>query len=445
MEASTTEKRSVELTLKEAILPAKVSEWRAKLSTKAKQEKRYRFYSLYGLISHAETLKAAWHQVRANGGAAGVDRISIEQIERQGPEQWLEDLGQELQEKTYRCQAVRRVYIPKANGKLRPLGIPTVRDRVVQAAVLLILEPIFEADFEDCSYGFRPGRNAHQALEEIRENLRTGKCEIYDADLQGYFDSIPHDKLMACVRMRVVDGSVLKLIRQWLRVPVVEEDQQGRKKIGRNKSGTPQGGVLSPLLANIYLHWFDRVFHRKDGPAQWANARLIRYADDFVVMARHMGPKIQDFIEQKLEAWLGLKLNRDKTRIVNLRRPEERLEFLGYQIGLAPVRADRRRHYWRMEPSRKAIEREVDRIWEMTSPKHGWKPLPELIGELNRHLKGWTNYYRLGQPRTAFQRLNRYVRQRLYQRLRRSSQRPWKPALGQTAYGYFKELGLIHL
>jgi len=316
---------------------------------------------------------------------------------------------------------------------------------VVQAAVLLILEPIFEADFEDCSYGFRPGRNAHQALEEIRENLRAGKCEIYDADLQGYFDSIPHDKLMACVRMRVFDGSVLKLIRQWLRAPVVEEDQQGRKKIGRNKTGTPQGGVLSPLLANIYLHWFDRVFHRKDGPAQWANATLIRYADDFVVMARHMGPRIRDFIEQKLEAWLGLKLNREKTRIVNLRRPEERLEFLGYQVGLAPVRTDRCRHYWRMEPSDKAMEREVDRIWEMTSRKQGWKPLPELIGELNRHLKGWTNYYRLGQPRKAFQRLNRYVRQRLYQRLRRSSQRPWKPAPGQSAYGYLKELGLIYL
>jgi RNA-directed DNA polymerase len=367
MEASTTEKRSVELTLREAILPAKVSEWRAKLSAKAKQEKRYRFYSLYGLISHAETLKAAWGQVRANGGAAGVDGISIAQIEHQGPEPWLEALGQELREKTYRCEAVRRVYIPKANGKLRPLGIPTVRDRVVQAAVLLILEPIFEADFEDCSYGFRPGRNAHQALEEIRESLRAGKCEIYDADLKGYFDSIPHDKLVACVRMRVVDGSVLKLIRQWLRAAVVEEDQQGGKKIARNKTGTPQGGVLSPLLANVYLHWFDRVFHKKDGPAKWANATLIRYADDFVVMARHMGAEIQDFIEQKLEAWLGLELNRDKTRIVNLRRPEERLEFLGYQIGLAPVRADRRRHYWRMEPSHKAMEREVDRIWEMTS------------------------------------------------------------------------------
>jgi len=178
----------------------------------------------------------------------------------------------------------------------------------------------------------------------------------------------------------------------------------------RNRSGTPQGGVLSPLLANIYLHWFDRVFQSKNGPAQWAKATLIRYADDFVVMARHMGPRIRDFIEQKLEAWLGLKLNREKTRIVNLRRKQERLEFLGYQIGLAPVRDDRSRHYWRLEPSPKAMEREVDRIWQMTSrQQQGWKPLPELISELNRHLRGWTNYYQLVQPRKAFQRLNRYV------------------------------------
>jgi RNA-directed DNA polymerase len=286
MGTSKTEQLGAELSIREAVLPEKVREWRAKLSTKAKQEKRYRFYSLYGLISHPETLRAAWQQVRANGGAAGVDGLSLTQIERQGLESWLEELGKELRNKTYRCQAVRRVYIPKTNGKLRPLGIPTIRDRVVQCAVLLIVEPIFEADFEDCSYGFRPQRNTHQALEKIRQHLRSGKGEVYDADLEGYFDSIPHEKLIACVGMRVVDGSVLSLIRQWLKAPVQDQDEQGKKRIRRNKSGTPQGGVISPLLANIYLHWFDKLFHSKQGPARWANAALVRYADDCVPRAQ---------------------------------------------------------------------------------------------------------------------------------------------------------------
>src|SRR6202049_795507 len=261
METSTTEKRGGELTLREAILPAKVSDWRAKLSTKAKQEKRFRFYSLYGLIGHAETLKRAWHQVRANGGAAGVDGISIEQIEHQGAEQWLEALGKELREKTYRCAAVRRVYIPKANGKLRALGIPVVRDRVVQMATLLILEPLFEADFLDCSYGVRPGRSAHQALEEIRGHLKAGYQAGYDADLKGYFDSIPHAELLAAVSARIADRTVVKLIRKWLEAPVVEppEDKDGAGKWSRTEKGTPQGGVVSALLANLYLHWFDAL------------------------------------------------------------------------------------------------------------------------------------------------------------------------------------------
>src|SRR6202035_2220283 len=302
METSTTEKRGGELTLREAILPAKVSDWRAKLSTKAKQEKRFRFYSLYGLIGHAETLKGAWHQVRANGGAAGVDGISIEQIEHQGAEQWLEGLGKELREKTYRCAAVRRVYIPKANGKLRPLGIPTVRDRVVQTAVMLIVEPIFEADFLDCSFGFRPGRSAHQALEQIKQSLQQGRCEVYDADLQSYFDTIPHEKLMAAVQKRIVDGSVLKLIRMWLKAVVIEpgEGPGQPPKVTRSKQGTPQGGVISPLLANLYLHGFDKMFHRSDGPYRWANARLVRYADDFVIVARFVGTRIESFVEQTL-------------------------------------------------------------------------------------------------------------------------------------------------
>ena len=254
----TTEKAQESLSMREAMLPPKLCDWRAKLNAKAKQEKRFRFYSLYAMVSHPVTLRAAWDKVRANAGSPGVDGVSIEQIERGGVEPFLKEIEESLKQKTYRCGVVRRVYIPKANGKLRPLGIPNVRDRVAQAAALLILEPIFEADFMECSFGFRPGKSAHDALESIREALKSGRTTVYDADMEGYFDSIPHDKLMACVRMRVVDGSVLGLIRQWLQAPVQEPGTEGKPPtVKRNDRGTPQGGVISPLLANIYLHWFD--------------------------------------------------------------------------------------------------------------------------------------------------------------------------------------------
>jgi len=259
----TTEEGPPELTLREAMLPEKLRVWRARLSTKAKQEKRFRFYSLYGLISHPVTLQAAWAKVLANDGAAGVDGVSPQHIEREGVEPFLEEIRRALAEKSYRCAAVRRVYIPKPNGKLRPLGIPTVRDRVVQTAVLLLLEPIFEADFEECSFGFRPGRSAQQALEVILKELKKGRTTVYDADLEKYFDTIPHDKLMACVRMRVVDGSVLALLRQWLQAVVVEPGEKGKPPtIKRNGSGTPQGGVRTPQthLENSsfasFCHWF---------------------------------------------------------------------------------------------------------------------------------------------------------------------------------------------
>ena len=198
--------------------------------------------------------------------------------------------------------------------------------------MLLILEPIFESDFLECSHGFRPGRSAHDALEVIRENLAQGRCTVIDADMEGYFDSIPHDKLMACVRMRVVDGSVLRLIQQWLDAPVEERDGNGKIQRRRNKQGTPQGGVISPLLANIYLHWFDHVFHAKNGPAQWAKAVLVRYADDFVIMAHYVGPALQRFVDEKIEGWLGLKINREKTRIINLRQEGQVLDFLGFSF-----------------------------------------------------------------------------------------------------------------
>ena len=236
---------------------------RHKLSQKAKAEPKLRFYALYDRIYRRDVLWAAWEKVRANGGAAGLDGVSIEAIEKAagGAEGLVSRLHQELGTKSYKPKAVRRVYIDKPDGRKRPLGIPTVADRVVQTACLLILEPIFEADFEDCSYGFRPERNAHQALKEIRSHLEAGYQAVYDADLKGYFDSIPHERLLACLRMRVSDRSVLKLIRMWLKAAVVEQVKGqvsggGGNIVGRSCKGTPQGGVISPLLSNLYLHWF---------------------------------------------------------------------------------------------------------------------------------------------------------------------------------------------
>jgi len=441
----TTEEAEKELTVREAGFSPKLRDWRAKLSAKAKQEKRYRFYSLYGLVSHPETLREAWAQVRANGGKPGVDGVSIEQIEREGEEAFLEELSREMKEKTYRTGAVRRVYIPKANGKMRPLGIPNLRDRVVQASVLLILEPIFESDFLDCSHGFRPGRSAHDALEIIRENLSKGRCTVYDADMEGYFDSIPHDKLMACVRMRVVDGSVLRLIKQWLNAAVEEKDGNGKITRKRNRQGTPQGGVISPLLANIYLHWFDKAFHAKDGPAHWAKAVLVRYADDFVVMTRYAGDDLQRFIGEKIEGWLGLKINREKTRVVNLRGEGETLDFLGYSFRLDRDLHGRDRKYWNMHPSKKSLAREREKLRGMIDKKRCFQPLPELIEQINRHLKGWANYYRSGYSRDAFRQTNRFVRERLARHLRRRSQRAWRPAKGTSVYSQLERMGLIYL
>lgn len=429
----------------EANLPLKLAVLRQKLGQKAKQEKRFRFYSLYGHICEMATLEAAWKRVRANGGVAGVDGVRIEDIEKAGVEGFLKEIAGSLKDRTYRTGMVRRVYIQKANGKLRPLGIPTVRDRVVQTAVLLILEPIFEADFEDCSYGFRPGKSAHDALEAVQGYLKAGYTSVYDADLEGYFDSIPHDKLIACLRMRVVDGAVLGLIRQWLKAPVKETPSDGKPTVKRNKKGTPQGGVISPLLANVYLHWFDKLFNGKEGPAQWANAKLVRYADDFVVLARYVGPRITGYVESKLEGWLALRLNREKTRVYDLHKPGNRLDFLGYSFRYDRDLKGGAWRYLNMFPSKKSVLRERSKLREMAGARQCFKPLPNLIDEINRHLRGWAEYYGKGYPRGAYRNINAYVRGRLARHMQRRSQRGWRPREGTSSYAHLNRLGLVYL
>ena len=441
-----------ELKLSGTKAEGKLSLLRHKLSQKAKAEPKFRFYALYDRIYRKDVLWAAWEKVRANGGKGGVDGLSIEAIEKSagGAQRLVEELHQELLTKTYKPKAVRRVYIEKPDGRKRPLGIPTVRDRVVQTACLLILEPIFEAQFEECSYGFRPGRNAHQALEEIRGHLKSGYQAVYDADLKSYFDTIDHERLMACVRMRVVDRSVLKLIGMWLKAPVLQSAQGGGGGGGgeiakRSRKGTPQGGVISPLLSNLYLHWFDKVFHRGSGPASWASARLVRYADDFVVLAHYQGEKLQEWIESKLEGWLGLEINRDKTRVIDLRQQGAKLDFLGYTFRYDRDRKGRPQRYLNVTISNRALRRERQKLYETISHKRCFVPLPQLIEELNKHLKGWANYFSYGYPRQGRREINAYVRERLTQHVRRRSQRPFRPPKGVSYYEHFNRMGLVYL
>lgn len=389
-----------------------VQKLRKSLHAKAKAEAGYRFYSLWDKVHREDILEEAWRQCRRNGGAPGVDGEDFKGIEARGQRGWLANLRTELKAKTYAPQPLRRVWIPKANGKLRPLGIPTVRDRVVQAATLLVLQPIFEADLLPEQYGFRPGLDAKMAVRRAFFHIsKERRTEVVDADLKDYFNAIPHSPLMRCVARRVADRQVLKAIKQWLGVPVMERTRRGwvRTTEARDTGrGTPQGGVVSPLLANLYFRRFALAWRRSD-VARRADAHLVNYADDFVLCCRPGSGEAVLTKMRELMGRLGLTVNEEKTRLV--RMPEGSFDFLGYTFGRQYARGGK--PYLGTRPSKKALLRVLGRIHDETSRRWNTTSPEKRVEEVNRVLRGWCGYFDQGPVFKAYRVLRCYTERRL--------------------------------
>lgn len=387
--------------------PDKVRKLQIALYRKAKAEPQYRFWSLYGELLRPELLAAALEAQLKNGGGAGVDGEELSTIDGSAAvrEQWLQRLQAELRTKTYGPSPVRRVLIPKSSGGQRSLGIPTVKDRVVQTAAYLVLMPIWEADFHPQSHGFRPKRRAQDAIAQLQLAAQQGYVEVIDADLSKYFDTIPHREMMKAVARRVSDGSMLRLIKSWLRAPVVEEDKDGKRRVIPNRCGTPQGGVISPLLANLYLNPLDHGVNEQTGK----QARMVRYADDFVIACRKgQAPNLI----VRLKQWLNtkeLKLNEAKTRVVQIYH--EGINFLGFNLTWRKSR--RGRGYLHVQPGQKSRSALREKLGGILNHWTLWRPLEEVVKEANAVLRGWAGYFHFGNSRAVMNRMNHYSQNRL--------------------------------
>lgn len=426
------------------ITPESVEQLQEALHAKAKKEPACRFHSLYDKIYRKDVLWHAWRCCRANGGAPGVDGVTFEQIESEGVNGWLEELAKELREKTYRPDAVRRVWIPKPGGKQRPLGVPRIKDRVVQMAGVIILEPISEADLPEEQYGYRRGRSAHDAIRTIHGLLNRGYREVVDCDLSGYFDSIPHHELMKSIARRVSDGAMLGLIKGWLQMPVVEDDGHGGKRrttVAKDSGkGTPQGAPISPLLSNLYMRRFVLGW-KKLGWEEKLQARVVAYADDFVILCRRNAAEARKKM-QAIMSRLKLTVNEQKTR--TCRVPEESFDFLGYTLGRCYSPKDGRA-FIGTRPSAKRVSAICKEISQMTQRESYWKPVGMMVEELNRTLRGWGNYFCLGVVSRAYRAVDNHARHRLRQWLNGKHRSRGIQPVRQAPLYLHDELGLLRL
>lgn len=425
--------------------PEKVRKFQRVLYAKAKESPNFRFYSLYDKLYRKDILQFSWRLCRENKGVAGIDRKSFEDIEAEGVEEWIGELSQELREKRYKPQALQRVYISKRQGGKRPLSIPTIKDRVVQRAAMLILAPVFEPDLMENQYAYRPKRKATDAVRKVHRMISEGYCEVVDADLRGYFDTIPHSQLMKSLARRISDGQMLKTLKMWLEMAVEERDKDGRlrrrmRPSKKHKRGIAQGSPISPLLSNIYMRRFLLAW-RQFGLESELSSRIVNFADDFVILCKKNSYKAKMQAKAILEK-MGLKLNTKKTQIV--KAIEKPFQFLGYEIRrcYSPKSG---KTYISTLPSKESVQDVCRQITEMTGIRTIYKNTDKLITEINSKTVGWSNYFRLGPVSKSYRRIDMHVKYRLRQWLCKKHKIPGQGTKRYTDEMLYKELGVVYL